>query len=66
LAGAALEAVKVIVLSYLIGTVLLWAPWTTGQNDIAESKIYLQMSNHAPSILNDLREKVESYFPNPL
>jgi uncharacterized membrane protein required for colicin V production len=66
LAGAGLEAVKVIVLAYLVGTVLLWAPWATGQNDIAESKVYLQISTHAPSLLNSVREKVESYFPNPL
>jgi uncharacterized membrane protein required for colicin V production len=66
LAGALLQTVKVVVLAYLVGTVLLWAPWSTGQNDIAESKLYLQISTHAPSVLNTVREKVESYFPNPL
>jgi uncharacterized membrane protein required for colicin V production len=66
LAGALLQSVKVVVLAYLVGTVLLWAPWSTGQNDIAESKLYLQISTHSPSVLNTVREKVESYFPNPL
>jgi hypothetical protein len=65
-AGALLQALKVTVLAYLVGTVLLWAPWATGQNDISESKLYLQISTHAPSALNAVREKVESYFPNPL
>lgn len=62
LAGAALELAKVLVVSYLIGTVLLWSPWATGQNDLSKSKIYLEMSKHAPNVIEKIKEEVERKF----
>lgn len=59
ISGAALETAKVLLVAYLIGTVLLWAPWATGQNDLSESKIYLQMSTHAPTIIENIKQEVE-------
>jgi uncharacterized membrane protein required for colicin V production len=58
--GAILEVSKYVVLFYVIGTILLWAPWTAGQNSVSESKFYLQVNKHAPSLISDLRRQVES------
>jgi len=59
LGGALLEVTKYVLLFYVIGTIMLWAPWATGQNQIAESKVYLQINKHAPGILADMRRNIE-------
>ena len=59
LGGALLEITKYVLLFYVIGTIMLWAPWATGQNQIAESKVYLQINKHAPGILADVRRNIE-------
>lgn len=66
LAGAAIEAVKILVLAYIVGTVLLIAPWPTGQNAMLESKVYLKLDTYAPSLLANLRDNIEELFINPL
>ena len=38
-AGALFEVSKYVVLFYVIGTILLWAPWSAGQNSVASSKV---------------------------
>jgi hypothetical protein len=63
--GAILEVGKYIVLFYVIGTILLWAPWTAGQNAVSESKFYLQVNKHAPGIFTDIRHEVERVLSNP-
>lgn len=65
LAGAIFEVAKYVVLFYIIGTILLWSPWTPGQNDLSKSKLYLQIDTHAPSVLNALQTKVEKLLANP-
>ena len=65
LAGAIFEVAKYVVLFYIIGTILLWSPWTPGQNDLSKSKVYLQIDTHAPSVLNALQTKVEKLLANP-
>lgn len=62
LVGALLDGIKVIILIYLIGTVLLWAPWSTGQNVVSESKVYLEINTYAPSIILEIKEKIEAKF----
>jgi uncharacterized membrane protein required for colicin V production len=57
--GAIFEVSKYVILFYIVGTILLWAPWTAGQNDLAESKVYLQLNGHAPDLLTSLRHSVE-------
>lgn len=64
--GALLSGAKIVVLAFLIGTVLLWAPWPTGQNAVAESKVYLQLNTHAPAVLAQLRERIEEIFAEEL
>ena len=59
LGGALLEITKYVLLFYVIGTILLWAPWASGQNQISESKVYLQINKHAPGILADVRRNIE-------
>ena len=63
--GAALEVGKYVLLFYVIGTILLWAPWSAGQNAVSESKLYLQVDKHAPGVIADLRGQVEKLLANP-
>jgi uncharacterized membrane protein required for colicin V production len=65
LAGAAFEVGKYALLFYVIGTILLWAPWATGQNAMSESKFYLQANNHAPGLISDVRDQIEKALANP-
>jgi len=65
LLGAALEVGKYIIAFYVIGTILLWAPWSAGQNAVSESKFYLQVSKHAPGVIADIRQEVEKALANP-
>jgi uncharacterized membrane protein required for colicin V production len=63
--GAALEVGKYVLLFYVIGTILLWAPWSAGQNTVSESKFYLQVDKHAPGVIADVRIQVEKLLANP-
>lgn len=58
-AGAIFEVAKYVVLFYIIGTILLWAPWSPGQSDISKSKVYLKMNTYAPSVINSVRHELE-------
>jgi uncharacterized membrane protein required for colicin V production len=62
LIGALLDSAKVVIVIYLVGTVLLWAPWSTGQNVVSESKVYLEINTYAPSIIQELKEQIEVKF----
>jgi hypothetical protein len=64
-AGAIFEVSKYILLFYVIGTIILWSPWNAGQNDVAKSKVYLQIDKHAPSIFSATRKEVEKLLANP-
>lgn len=65
LTGALLDGAKVVILIYLVGTVLIWAPWSTGQNSMAESKVYLEINEYAPALLTEVRERVEEILSSP-
>jgi len=62
--GAILEVSKYVILFYIVGTILLWAPWVSGQNAVSESKIYLQINKHAPALITDIRHRVEKALGN--
>jgi hypothetical protein len=62
--GAILEVSKYVILFYVVGTILLWAPWVSGQNAVSESKIYLQINKHAPALITDIRHRVEKALGN--
>lgn len=59
LAGAIFEVSKYLILFYLIGTILLWAPWSPGQNSVSESKAYLKMQSYAPTFIESLKRELE-------
>lgn len=63
--GAVLEVGKYVILFYVIGTILLWAPWTSGQNAVSSSKFYLKVDKHAPGVIADIRHEVEKLLANP-
>ena len=65
LMGSAFEVGKYVLLFYVIGTILLWAPWPAGQNSVSESRFYLQVSNHAPTVITDIKKEVEKVLANP-
>ena len=65
LAGSIFEIGKYVLLFFVIGTILLWAPWTPGQNDVSRSKVYLQINKHAPKLIEDIRRQVEKVLSNP-
>jgi len=65
LMGSAFEVGKYVLLFYVIGTILLWAPWPAGQNSVLESRFYLQVSNHAPTLIADIKKEVEKVLANP-
>lgn len=58
-AGALFEVTKYVILFYIIGTILLWAPWSPGQNSVGESKVYHKISTYAPGVLEDLKGEIE-------
>jgi len=62
--GAILEVSKYVILFYVVGTILLWAPWVSGQNAVSESKVYLQINKHAPALITDIRHRVEKAIGN--
>lgn len=63
--GAILEVSKYVILFYVVGTILLWAPWASGQNAVSESKVYLQINKHAPALITDIRVRVEKVLASP-
>jgi len=65
LLGSAFEVGKYVLLFYVIGTILLWAPWSAGQNSVSESRFYLQVTNHAPQVIADIKNEVEKVLANP-
>ena len=65
IAGAIFEVSKYLILFYIIGTILLWAPWSPGQNSVAASKVYLQIDSHAPGAISGLRNEIEKLLANP-
>jgi len=65
LLGSAFEIGKYVLLFYVIGTILLWAPWSAGQNSVSESRFYLQVTNHAPQVIADIKKEVEKVLANP-
>lgn len=63
--GAALEVGKYALLFYVVGTILLWAPWSAGQNAVSKSTFYLQVDKRAPGVIADIRHQIEKALANP-
>ncbi len=59
LLGAVLEVSKYVLLFFIIGTILVYTPWQTGKNQVAESKVYAELNTHAPALFSEIRKQVE-------
>ncbi len=58
-AGVALELARVVIVAFMVVSVILWSPWTSARQVVAESKIYPEISKQMPDVLNKLRLDVE-------
>ena len=66
LAGAIFEVAKYVLLFYVIGTIILWSPWSAGQNDLSKSVVYKQIDSQAPQAVTAIKHRVEKLLANPL
>jgi uncharacterized membrane protein required for colicin V production len=57
LAGVALELIRLVVISYLVLTTLLWSPWSPVKTQINESQIYAQLDQRLPGVITDLKDR---------
>ncbi len=64
LAGSALEIIRVIIVTYLIATVLLWSPWESMQNQIAKSQILTKVQPYMPRLITQANDWVKAEFLN--
>jgi uncharacterized membrane protein required for colicin V production len=64
LAGSALEIIRVILVTYLIATVLLWSPWESVQNQIAKSQILTKVQPYIPGLITQANDWVKEEFLN--
>lgn len=58
LAGVALELLRVIVISYLVISLILWSPWGALRDAVSESAIYPQISEKMPKFVTHLRSEI--------
>jgi O-antigen/teichoic acid export membrane protein len=66
LLGAALEVGKYVLLFFIVGTILTYAPWGAGKEQIAASKVYAEMNERAPGVLTEIRKQVEEVIKTNL
>jgi hypothetical protein len=59
LLGAALEVSKYVLLFFIVGTILVYTPWDTGESQVAESKVYTELNKRAPALFSEIRKQVE-------
>jgi hypothetical protein len=59
LLGAALEVSKYVLLFFIVGIILVYAPWDTGKSQVAESKVYTELNKRAPALFSEIRKQVE-------
>ena len=59
LLGAALEVSKYVLLFFIVGIILVYAPWDTGKRQVAESKVYTELNKRAPALFSEIRKQVE-------
>ena len=64
LAGSALEIIRVIIVTYLIATVLLWSPWESVQSQVAKSQILTKVQPYIPGLITQANDWVKAEFLN--
>jgi len=64
LAGSALEIIRVVIVTYLIATVLLWSPWESVQSQVAKSQILTKVQPYIPGFITQANDWVKAEFLN--
>jgi uncharacterized membrane protein required for colicin V production len=62
LAGIVLELIRVVIVTYLLISLILWSPWMSARKAVAESTIYPKIARQMPHIINQLRVDIEKKF----
>jgi len=56
-AGVALEVIRLAVFGYLVLSTMLWSPWSPAKTEINDSQVYVQLDQHLPSVVTDLKDR---------
>ena len=59
LGGAALSLARLIFISYLVISALLWSPWQVARESAANSEIFAKMSEYQPKFMINLRAEID-------
>ena len=62
LLGVFLEALKAVLLLYLLLSLVAWSPWAGVSSAVKESKIYPRFSAQLPDAVTQLRTEIEKKF----
>jgi uncharacterized membrane protein required for colicin V production len=69
IAGAAISVARAVIIIFLVGAVLTWAPWQGGKDAINESSLYPKIEENLPGVITQLKEtakeKLESINLRP-
>lgn len=65
LLGAIFETLKYVVFFYIIGTILLYTPWGSGDKSVEKSQFYNKVQSYAPDVVTTLRANIEKLISNP-
>ncbi|MBC7463529.1 MAG: CvpA family protein [Actinobacteria bacterium] len=57
--GVALELARLVVISYLVISALLWSPWQVARESVADSKIFAKVSEYQPKFVDQLRSEID-------
>ena len=58
LLGAGLSVLRAGVILYLVATLLVFSTWGLASEYIKPSKIYSSTDSHAPSVMNEVKDKI--------
>ena len=62
LLGAGLSVLRAGFILYLVATLLVFSTWGLASEYIKPSRIYTYMDSHAPSMMNEVKDKIINYF----
>ena len=62
LLGASLSVLRASVILYLVATLLVFSTWGLASEYIKPSKIYSYTDSHAPSVMNEVKDKINKLF----
>lgn len=59
IAGSALSLLRALIFIFLIGAVLTWSPWQSGQDAIAKSELYPRIESSLPGVITSIKDTVQ-------